>query len=377
MTTTAPTTRLGLAGLDNDMVARIEAGQLTQAEAARVLGISKQAVGKALKSRREQGGATAPAAAPAKAAPGPADRLSEAQAQSGATAPAIDASEEERLARLAGGAWWAATDVFVRGLTEAQTRLAQGRGKLGATEINGCVRAARECVDGLRGLGLLPPVGGHNDNDKPAELKVTVLAPSEEAEIRAEIAERAGEELDDERDTTAESTPPPVPRQPIALIDRLPDQGDFEVWIAGEVGRRGAAWLRQVVAALGGQIAHGKDQLKMELLRVTGGDPERLQCLVKGGKDKTILHYNDSITVTGIPPEAYEYVVNGKPALDWVVERQCVKTDKDSGIENDANDWAVETMGNPRYPLELFLRVITVSLETMKIVKALPPLDID
>lgn len=93
-------------------------------------------------------------------------------------------------------------------------------------------------------------------------------------------------------------------------------------------------------------------------------------------KDLTTLHYNSKITLSGIPLEAYNYVVNGKPALDWVVERQCVKTDKDSGIVNDANDWAVETMGNPRYPLELFQRVITVSLETMKIVNSLPELDI-
>lgn len=98
----------------------------------------------------------------------------------------------------------------------------------------------------------------------------------------------------------------------------------------------------------------------------------------KNGKDKdlTTLIYNDKITVKGIPLEAYEYVVNGKPALDWVVERQCVKTDKDSGIVNDANDWAIETMNNPRYPLELFQRVVTVSLETMKIVRSLPSLDI-
>lgn len=93
-------------------------------------------------------------------------------------------------------------------------------------------------------------------------------------------------------------------------------------------------------------------------------------------KDLTTLIYNDKITVKGIPLEAYEYVVNGKPALDWVVERQCVKVDKDSGIVNDANDWAIETMGNPRYPLELFQRVVTVSLETMKIVKSLPVLQI-
>ena len=98
----------------------------------------------------------------------------------------------------------------------------------------------------------------------------------------------------------------------------------------------------------------------------------------KNGKDKDLstIHYNTRITVSGIPLEAYEYVVNGKSAIDWVMERQCVKTDKDSGITNDANDWAVETVGNPRYPLELLLRVVTMSLETMKIVKALPKLDI-
>lgn len=108
----------------------------------------------------------------------------------------------------------------------------------------------------------------------------------------------------------------------------------------------------------------------------------RVEKMRYGGKgrgtaqDRTTLHYNDTITVTGIPLEAYEYVVNGKPALDWVVDRQCAKTDKDSGIVNDANDWAIETMNNPKYPLELFLRIITVSLETMKIVNALPKLDV-
>ena len=97
----------------------------------------------------------------------------------------------------------------------------------------------------------------------------------------------------------------------------------------------------------------------------------------KRGKDKdlTTLHYNDRITLTGIPAEAYDYVVNGKPALDWLVERQGVKTDKESGIVNDANDWAVETMGNARYPMELFQKVVTVSVETMKLVRALPTLD--
>ena len=87
----------------------------------------------------------------------------------------------------------------------------------------------------------------------------------------------------------------------------------------------------------------------------------------------TTLIYNDWITVKDIPLEAQEYVVNKKSALDWVVERACVSIDKASGIVNDFNDYATE-MGNDRYPLDLFLKIITVSLETMKIVKALPKL---
>ena len=97
---------------------------------------------------------------------------------------------------------------------------------------------------------------------------------------------------------------------------------------------------------------------------------------IKKGEKSTVV-YNHRITLTNIPLEAYDYVVNGKPALEWVMERQAVTTHKDSGIKNDANDWAIETVGNARYPLELFQRVITVSLETMKIVNALPKLDIN
>ncbi len=94
----------------------------------------------------------------------------------------------------------------------------------------------------------------------------------------------------------------------------------------------------------------------------------------KDQKDTVV--YNNAITIREIPLDAYDYVVNGKSALEWVMERQGVSTHKDSGIVNDANDWAIETMGDAKYPLELFLRVITVSLETMKIVRSLPKLDI-
>jgi len=93
---------------------------------------------------------------------------------------------------------------------------------------------------------------------------------------------------------------------------------------------------------------------------------------IKSEKDKTTIIYNPYITLRNIPEKAYAYVVNGKSAIEWVMERQCVKTDKASGIISDANRYAVETLNNPRYPLELLLRVITVALETLKIVRLLP-----
>jgi predicted helicase len=96
----------------------------------------------------------------------------------------------------------------------------------------------------------------------------------------------------------------------------------------------------------------------------------------RGDTDKTTVIYNANITMTDIPLEAYDYIVNGKPALEWVMERQVVKTDKASGIVNDANAYAVETMNNPAYPLELFQRVITVSLRTVEIVRGLPKLEV-
>ena len=94
----------------------------------------------------------------------------------------------------------------------------------------------------------------------------------------------------------------------------------------------------------------------------------------KNEDDSTKIIYNSHIMVEHIPEEAYDYVVNGKPAIEWIIERQGVKTDKKSGIINDANDWAIETMNNPRYPLELLLRVINVSLKTQAIVRNLPKL---
>ena len=94
-------------------------------------------------------------------------------------------------------------------------------------------------------------------------------------------------------------------------------------------------------------------------------------------KDRSTVVYNSHITIRDIPARAWEYVVNGKSALSWVMERQCVKTDRASGIISDSNCYAIETIGDPRYPLDLFLKIITVSLETIKIVQTLPVLELE
>ena len=91
----------------------------------------------------------------------------------------------------------------------------------------------------------------------------------------------------------------------------------------------------------------------------------------KNVDDKTRIIYNDKIAIASIPEEAYEYVVNGKSAIEWIMERYAITTDKASGIVNDPNDWALEH-NDPKYIFNLVLRIITVSLETMKIVKGLP-----
>lgn len=92
-------------------------------------------------------------------------------------------------------------------------------------------------------------------------------------------------------------------------------------------------------------------------------------------QDKTTIEYNPWITISHIPQEACEYVVNGRSAVEWIMERYQIKTDKASGITNDPNDWATE-QGKPRYILDLLLSVITVSVETVKIVNELPGLEI-
>lgn len=149
-----------------------------------------------------------------------------------------------------------------------------------------------------------------------------------------------------------------LPRLP--LVDKLED-----FWAFSEAGRK-----------LAELHVKYEDVAPYAGAKVTGvqGNNFRVQKMkfVKKGDRSTIL-YNESIKIENIPEKAYEYVVNGKSAIEWILDRYQVKTDKASGIVNDPNGWADE-VGNPRYILDLLLSVINVSVQTVDIVNGLPKL---
>lgn len=101
---------------------------------------------------------------------------------------------------------------------------------------------------------------------------------------------------------------------------------------------------------------------------------EKMRFPKKDQKDTII--FNSKISIQNIPSKAYEYVINGKSAIEWVMERYQITTHKESQITNDPNDWS-EEVGNPRYILDLILSVINVSVQTVGIVKNLPKLKFD
>jgi len=111
-----------------------------------------------------------------------------------------------------------------------------------------------------------------------------------------------------------------------------------------------------------------------------GSDPYawyRVEKMRYGGKstakDKTTIVYNPHITISSIPLAAQDYMLGARSALDWILERYQIKTDKPSGITNDPNDWSREHE-HPRYILDLLTKIVTVSMRTVAIVDALPPL---
>ena len=91
-------------------------------------------------------------------------------------------------------------------------------------------------------------------------------------------------------------------------------------------------------------------------------------------ENRSTILYNARITIANIPEAAYAYMVNGKSAIEWLMERYAITTDKKSGIKNDPNLWAREHQ-KPRYILDLLLSILYVSLETQKIVQSLPKLE--
>ncbi|HVA66887.1 MAG TPA: type ISP restriction/modification enzyme [Elusimicrobiota bacterium] len=149
------------------------------------------------------------------------------------------------------------------------------------------------------------------------------------------------------------------------MLPRIPLAKDF--WAFSKAGRALAQWHLNYETVEPYPLKESDDALRLEPKRHYRVEKMRF---AKQGKDedKTAIIYNSHLTLEGIPLEACEYVVNGKPALEWIMERYQVTTDKDSGIVNDPNDWS----DDPRYILDLVKRIVRVSLETMKIVKSLP-----
>jgi predicted helicase len=151
------------------------------------------------------------------------------------------------------------------------------------------------------------------------------------------------------------------------MIPRIPMVYDF--WGFSEAGHRLAAWHLDY---------EDVDPWPIEEIVGGGAGGYRVEKMrfAKNGRsvDRSRILYNSSLTLAGIPEEAYRYQVNGKSAIEWIMDRYQVKTDKDSGIVNDPNDWAAEH-DDPRYIVDLVKRIVRVSMETMKIVDGLPDLE--
>ena len=107
--------------------------------------------------------------------------------------------------------------------------------------------------------------------------------------------------------------------------------------------------------------------------KVTIGLPRspRVESKMKLSKDKSALIVNPSLTLGGIPPETFDYRLGNRSALDWIIDQYQVYTDPRTQITSDPNAWG-EEHNNPEYILQLVAKIITVSLETQKIIAALP-----
>ncbi len=160
------------------------------------------------------------------------------------------------------------------------------------------------------------------------------------------------------------------------MLPRIPFAEDF--WVFSKAGRKLAEIHLNYETAKPYPVKEHRDVLDLKDEKLYLVEKMRFGKILADGHraevDKTKIQYNSHISLTGIPLAAYEYVVNGKPAIEWIMDRYQLSRDKDSGILNDPNDWAREH-DDPKYILNLLKSVVTVSIETMKIVKALPALN--
>ncbi len=126
-------------------------------------------------------------------------------------------------------------------------------------------------------------------------------------------------------------------------------------------------------AGLGGDADYGFFAVRDK--KMSFGKPNAEQKAAGLRHDRSVIQYNDRITLRGVPEEAYRYTLGSRSAIEWIIDRYWVKTDKASGIVNDPNDWSRE-VGDPRYIVDLLARIVTVSLETVRVVDSLPPLGV-
>lgn len=152
------------------------------------------------------------------------------------------------------------------------------------------------------------------------------------------------------------------------MLPRIPYvKGVEDFWTFSKAGREladlhvGYEQLEPYPLKIQEKIADGDLSKRYKVRKMRFGGAARTP-------DKSVIHYNDNVTIEDIPLEAYDYIVNGKSAVEWIMDRYQVTTHKESKITNDPNDWS----DDPRYIVNLLGKVVHLSIETVKIVNALP-----
>ena len=93
----------------------------------------------------------------------------------------------------------------------------------------------------------------------------------------------------------------------------------------------------------------------------------------KSVNDLSVIIFNSDITISNIPEKAYKYVVNGRSAIEWIIDQYQVKTDRKSGITDDPNDYS----DDEKYIFNLLLRIINVSVQTVDLINSLPKFEVE